>query len=161
MAKYARLNQEELKLFEEDFVKFLVVNGIDAKSWEKMQSDEPQKAERMIDLFSDMVYEIVLQKTEYLVNALDHTAFLFKFESDKATLIVIRDQTGQPIQLENVENFIQLLAKEPARFIADSQQKAYKKNREIEMMELIRKGCLIDEGKLFTAADSFWTAQSN
>ena len=47
-------DRENLK---EDFVDFLVVNGIDAEEWTKLKSNNPDKAQHIIAQFSDVVFE--------------------------------------------------------------------------------------------------------
>lgn len=66
MAKYRNLTQEELVSFEPEFVKYLVVNGIVAEDWEKMKAENPEKAEQIVDIFSDVILEGVLRKIQFI-----------------------------------------------------------------------------------------------
>lgn len=64
--KYARLSMRDLKDLEDEFVKFLILNGITAEDWEKLKRDENDKAELIIDQFSDTIWEGILRKTDML-----------------------------------------------------------------------------------------------
>ncbi|HLW39219.1 MAG TPA: DUF6495 family protein [Brumimicrobium sp.] len=64
--KYARLSISDLKDLEDEFVKFLILNGIAADDWEKLKKEENEKAELIIDQFSDAVWEGILRKTDLL-----------------------------------------------------------------------------------------------
>lgn len=64
--KYARLSISDLKDLEDEFVKFLILNGIAAEDWEKLKKEENEKAELIIDQFSDAVWEGILRKTDML-----------------------------------------------------------------------------------------------
>ncbi len=60
MAKYRSLSQEELKPLEEDFIKFLAANTVAAEDWDKIKKDDPKKAEGLVEIFSDIVWDKAL-----------------------------------------------------------------------------------------------------
>lgn len=62
--KYARLSLADLKDLEKEFIEFLVVNGIEAKDWERIKEEEIEKAEAIIGQFSDVIWEGVLRKID-------------------------------------------------------------------------------------------------
>ncbi len=64
--KYRRLSTDELQELEKEFVHFLVSNGIAADDWVKLKEEENDKAEALIDTFSDVVMEKVLGKVDFL-----------------------------------------------------------------------------------------------
>ena len=64
--KYKRLSIEELKALEKEFISFLASAQITGQDWEKMKVEEASKAEELIDVFSDLVYEKVMNKIQYL-----------------------------------------------------------------------------------------------
>ena len=53
--KYRYLTPEELQLFEDELIQFLIVNGIDGPEWEKINKTNPDKARELVGLFSDVV----------------------------------------------------------------------------------------------------------
>ena len=57
MMKYRRLDQNELKTLEKDFIEFLASQSITADEWENMRKEQQLG---LIDIFSDLVFEKVL-----------------------------------------------------------------------------------------------------
>jgi hypothetical protein len=66
MAKYRVLSLEELKELEKEFIEYLVLNGIEANDWDRLKRDLPQDAEKVIELFSDVVFEKIMRDTRFL-----------------------------------------------------------------------------------------------
>ncbi len=64
--KFRRFNKEELLDLEKEFARFLASQAIPADEWEKIKAEKPQQANDLIDIFSDMVFEQILDKVEYL-----------------------------------------------------------------------------------------------
>lgn len=58
--KYRRLSQEELKDLEQDFINFLASNTVTSEDWVKIKKEFPDRAEKLIEMFSDIVLEKVL-----------------------------------------------------------------------------------------------------
>ena len=80
--KFRKLSLEELELLKEDFIKFLASNTITAEDWVKMKIENIEKAESLIEMFSEIVMEKVYSKIEYLENRTKDSILLFKFEGD-------------------------------------------------------------------------------
>ena len=49
--KYRRLTLEELKPLENEFIDFLVVNGVIADDWEQLLANDVEKSNQIIDAF--------------------------------------------------------------------------------------------------------------
>ena len=64
--KYRRLDLAELKTLEKDFVRFLASNHITADDWVKLKKENPEKVERLLDVFSDIVWSKTLSQIQYL-----------------------------------------------------------------------------------------------
>jgi hypothetical protein len=128
--KYNRLPQEELEKLEKEFVDFLVVNGITAEDWETIKQDH-SKANDIIDQFSDVIWEGILRKAEYLEFTQGELVYCFWFEPKLAHLVVLKRKD------EDVE------------IVQEKQSKPYKTSREMELFKLIQSGALITEGELF------------
>ena len=58
--KYRVLTKDEFEALKDEFVKFLIVQGIDAASWQKMKDLEPDFAQKYLHDFSDFVFENTL-----------------------------------------------------------------------------------------------------
>ncbi len=65
--KFRRLRRDELEEVKSQFVKYLAVNGIDAKSCQDMTDKEPSSADGHILQFSHTTYPGVIEKVEYLL----------------------------------------------------------------------------------------------
>jgi hypothetical protein len=66
LVKYRRLRKDELEELEGEFIKFLASNTVTADDWVKTKAETPEKAEDLLDVFSDIVFEKILEKVEYL-----------------------------------------------------------------------------------------------
>ena len=64
--KYRRLTLEELKPLENEFIDFLVVNGVIADDWEQLLANDVEKSNQIIDAFSEVVFEGIMRKTQFL-----------------------------------------------------------------------------------------------
>ena len=64
--KYARLTKEQLEEMHQEFINFLATQSITADEWEKIKKEKPETAEEELDIFSDLIWEGVLNKVEYL-----------------------------------------------------------------------------------------------
>ncbi len=147
--KYKRLTTEELKELENEFVNFLSSAQITADDWEKMKNNEKDKAEELIDVFSDMVHEKSMQKIEYLEHRSEKTLNLFHCQEDKITLVglQVREDCSMPISFNNP---LTDLTEEAIKNInLFKQEKKYTDERGVEIFDLIQKGCLITDEKLF------------
>lgn len=125
--KYERVSQEELHKLDKEFIDFLVVNGITAKDWINLKENEPLVANEIIDQFSDVVWESILRSTSYLQKIEKNNAYYFKCDKNTIHLIMVDDTSN----------------------LKKSTEKKYTKTRELEMFEMIKKGCQISDGKYF------------
>lgn len=148
MPKYRLLNNYELKQFEKEFIDYLVLNGIDAQSWENIKSEEKDKAERIIELFSDVVFEKIMRKTKYLFNYGTNTAFVLKFLEDKAQLFTLH-LYGKSIIEASEKWLIRFVKKNRQAVQIYFQEKAYGEQREREIFKLMESGAFVAEGQLF------------
>ena len=64
--KYRRLTLEELEPLENEFIDFLVVNGVIADDWEQLLANDVEKSNQIIDAFSEVVFEGIMRKTQFL-----------------------------------------------------------------------------------------------
>ena len=81
--KYARLTKEQLEEMHEEFANFLATQSIDAKEWSTIKESTPEVAEQEIDVFSDLVWEGVLNKVKFLEHFSANQIHLFQLEEDK------------------------------------------------------------------------------
>ncbi|HBN03480.1 MAG TPA: hypothetical protein DD396_05495 [Bacteroidetes bacterium] len=127
--KYHRIPKNELEKLEDDFIKFLVVNGITADDWLAIKENEPVNADQIINQFSDVVWEGILRKIKYLNKVEKDFAYYFKCDATEIHLVRV-------ISAEKINEY-------------HTATKSYSKQRELELFEMIQNGCMISEGLEF------------
>lgn len=146
--KYRQLTKEQFETLHEDFARFLATQSIDAKEWQLIKEEKPNVAEEEMNIFSDMVWDDVLTKVEYLEHFSETTVNLFKCNENDIERIVI--QVDKAINLRDQEGFEWLL-KNPLdptiEFLEGT--KRYESERNAEIFDLIEKGSTISKGDLF------------
>ncbi|MCW3072258.1 MAG: hypothetical protein JWO44_2148 [Bacteroidetes bacterium] len=152
--KYKRLNQEELEALQQDFVNFLAAAQITGPDWEKMKKQELNKANELIDVFSDMVYEKVLGRISYLEYRDAKTLNIFYFGEDKVQLTGLRVKETSPLDLTSPEVISQWNGANNASVNIVRSEKKYEKERQLEIFELLQTGCMITDDKLFRLLNS-------
>ena len=64
--KYARLTKEQFEELHQEFINFLATQSITAEEWSDIKTNKPEVAEQELDVFSDLIWEGVLSKVQYL-----------------------------------------------------------------------------------------------
>src|SRR5690606_17459614 len=88
--KYRILTKEELEELESEFITFLVANGIPGDDWVRIKGNEPEKSQRIIEIFSDVVFEKILSKVHYLEHRQKDVIRICRFGEEKITMNGIR-----------------------------------------------------------------------
>ncbi len=147
--KYRQLTTEQLNEMHEEFAMFLATQKIDSDKWQEIKDTKPEVVAEEVNLFSDLVWEKVLGKINYLTHFVGTNLNLFRFDSELINRIVIKSSK---------ENFDFSKKEDYQWFIDNSKdksfeyfkgQKTYFKDRNIEIFELIEKGCTMDKGDLY------------
>ncbi len=146
--KYRMLTDEELELLEEDLKHFLISNGVDGDTWVKINEKNPEKAIKLIELFSDVVLQKVYEKIKFIEHRTDSSCMVFKLNEDKIELISINSKNPE-LSLKTPELIHQALVKSPDQLTMFKSDKHYTKNREIEIHEMLSQGCV-------NSSESFW-----
>lgn len=151
MSKFRRLSLDELKQLEKEFIDFLVINGIVADDWETLKKDSPDKADGIVDAFSDMVFEGVFQEVAFLEMRTSHDIKTFQCLPDKLILVGLKAPKEIAVDFQD-ETFLQnALIQPPVGLELYTTEKTYHKDRSQELFALTEKGCTITQGKLFKA----------
>jgi len=87
--KYRKLTKEQFESLHKEFAQFLATQKIDVDEWNKMKFQNSSLVEDELNIFSDMVWEDVLNKVEYLEHFSQKSVNLFKCEKDALYRIVI------------------------------------------------------------------------
>jgi len=64
--KYRQLTKEQFESLHQEFAHFLASQSIDVNEWNQIKKEKPQVAEDEMNVFSDMVWDDVLTKTNYV-----------------------------------------------------------------------------------------------
>ena len=80
------LSQEQLLSLEPEFISFLVVHGIDDTLWKKINTDNPDKAQELVRLFSKLVWEKVCDNTKVLKRISEKEMIFVHLEADKGPM---------------------------------------------------------------------------
>jgi Family of unknown function (DUF6495) len=152
---FRRLNTDELTALEKPFINFLVANTITGGDWEKMKIQEPERASKMIDIFSDFIFEERLRKVQFIQHQEPKELRLFKCADDKMLLIGLQVSENSAIDFTKQEDLAKMAIDVIARNEATGgvkiyrAEKKYTRGREREIFELLESGCRISEGNLF------------
>jgi len=147
--KYKRLTTEELQALEPEFVNYLATAQITAQDWEKMKLAEKDKAEDVIDIFCDMVYDRVLRKIKLLEYRDKHTLNIFNCLDDKLELIGLRAKASSLIDFTKENAFSSLTEEQINSIEMVRAEKDYTKEREMELFDLLQTGCFITDDRLY------------
>jgi hypothetical protein len=141
--KYRKLSKDELNEFEKEFINFLVVNGVTADDWVNIKANQKEKAEGIIHKFSDVIFESILRKTNYLEFISPKSIKCFQCLKDDIVLIGIDAPNDSKI------DFTKKINEDFGDLEVYTSTKKYKKQRELEMFDLINAGAQISDGKLY------------
>tara|TARA_Y100000385_G_scaffold77076_1_gene78105 strand:- start:1422 stop:1892 length:471 start_codon:yes stop_codon:yes gene_type:complete len=151
--KYTRLTKEQFEELTQEFINFLATQSITAKEWKEIKENKPAVAEEELDVFSDLVWEGVLSKVDYLENIAPQQMYLFSVDGNQLRLIGLKIKTVE-IDLTTKEGFAwlreNLISDEVELFNAD---KTIESDKNIKIFELIKQGSIITKGELFKYFD--------
>ncbi|APZ47580.1 hypothetical protein BW723_15375 [Polaribacter reichenbachii] len=146
--KYRQLTKEQFESLHSEFAHFLATQSIDAKEWNLIKKDKPEVAEEEMNIFSDIVWDDVLKKTNYLEHFSETSVNLFKCGEEEIQRIAIK--VNWDINLLKQEGF-EWLMKNPLDNSVDifKGSKPYNNKRNKEVFDLIEKGSSISKGEIF------------
>lgn len=96
-----RLVKEELEAVKDEFIAYLIMQGIDADEWEKIQSEDENKAVKIIDEFSFSYFDVMLTGINYATKITDDAVHAIHFRSkDMHHFLYTKDSEGKIGQKE-------------------------------------------------------------
>ena len=99
---FRKLTEDELEELKEEFVQYLVANGVDAELWEQLKKDEPEKSDLFVQQFSNVVLQKSLEKIEYLEHRTPSDVKLFYCGKETIDLIALKSSV---VDLTNMAEF--------------------------------------------------------
>lgn len=150
--KFQRLSMAELENLQDDFVKFLASQGIDAPMWQALKTKEIAKAEGIIDVYSDLVYAQALANCDYLEHISAKEFKSIRFTATQAVVVGVKVKDSSTINL-NAENFNEVLATgiDQGAVTAFTGAKSFTEERAVEMFSWIKKGAYMANGDWYKA----------
>ncbi|MEE2773231.1 MAG: DUF6495 family protein [Bacteroidota bacterium] len=147
--KYSRLTKEQFEEMHQEFINFLATQSITADEWQKIKTEKPEVAEQELDIFSDLIWEGVLNKVEYLEHISEKQLFLFHISEATINLIAIKVEVeGIDITTQNGYGWLQQNLMDDQVNIYTS-TKALTEDRNKDIFALIQQGANITKGELY------------
>ncbi|KIA96778.1 MULTISPECIES: DUF6495 family protein [unclassified Flavobacterium] len=147
--KYARLTKEQFDELHAEFANFLGTQAIDKAEWDSIKINKPEVAEQELDVFSDLIWEGVLSRAEFLEHFSKNHIFLFQ----------CFDTHVQSIVLKSLVPETDFLTKEGLQWLSDNMftetiemkvgKKVFTDDRNTSIFELIQQGAFLSDGQLF------------
>jgi cag pathogenicity island protein 24 len=151
--KYRRLTKEQLEEMHPEFINFLATQTITAKEWDDLKTNQPEVAEQEIDVFSDLVWEGVLNRAEFLEHISPRTMNLFSLgEKEMEVISIMVGDELIDITTPDGYRWLQknLMDDEVKIFTA---KKTYSASPNGDKFKLIETGAVITKGQLFIYFD--------
>jgi hypothetical protein len=149
--KYRQLTKEQFEELHEEFARFLASQKIDVKEWQTIKKDNPKMAEEELNLFSDLVWDDVLSKTEFVEHYSKSSINLFKCQETLIERIMVKtNNTSVDFLTKSGVEWLGLHAGDASLeyFYA---HKDYSKDRNEEIFGLIEKGGIMTKGHLYAS----------
>ncbi len=152
--KYRLLSKSQFEEFHEQFAQYLAAHGIDKEQWDKIKKEDDAKVKEMLEGFSDLIWKIILEKTQYLNYFTKDSINLFRCDKDKLYRILIRSK-AEDIDLSTEEGLTWFYDNsDDKRLEYLKGQKDYSPDRNTELYEMIIRGAQFSDGILYKAVDS-------
>jgi len=147
--KYTRLTKEQLEELHQEFINFLATQSITAEEWAKIKKETPEVAEDELDVFSDLIWEGVLKKVNYLENISAQQMHLFCLTEKEMKLIAVKVMNPD-IDLTTKVGFDWFKKNWQSDFVDYmTAVKAYTEDKNEDKFQLIRQGAVITKGDLY------------
>ena len=152
--KYSRLTKEQFEELHPEFVNFLASQSIDKAEWDTIKENQPEVAEQELDVFSDLIWEGVLTKAEYLEHFSKNHIFLFQCFDTYVNSIVLKSLVPD----------VNFLTKEGLQWLSENMftetiemkigKKVFTEERNASIFGLIQQGAFLSDGQLYQQINS-------
>ncbi|WP_223035041.1 DUF6495 family protein [Hanstruepera marina] len=150
--KYARLTKEQFEELHKEFINFLATQSITAEEWEDIKTNKPEVAEQELDVFSDLVWEGVLGKVEYVEHISPQQMHLFNLNETNMHVIGVKLKNAIDLTTKDGFNWLrENLMNDDVEFM--QAKKDYSEDKHADKFALIKQGGVITKGELFQYFD--------
>jgi len=147
--KYTRLTKQQLEELHQEFINFLATQSITGEEWKNLKAEKPEVAEDEIDVFSDLVWEGVLTKVEYLENISEQQMHLFYLAKKEMKLLSVKIMNPK-IDLTTKTGFGWFKKNWQSDFVEYlTASKAYSEDKNLDKFKLLQQGAVITKGELY------------
>ncbi|MGB5821543.1 MAG: DUF6495 family protein [Saonia sp.] len=152
--KYARLTKEQLEELHTEFINFLATQSITSDEWSDLKINKPRVAEEELDVFSDLIWEGVLSKVDFLENISKQQMHLFHLTDKEMKLISVKVMNPE-IDLGTASGFTWFKNNYQSDFVEYlTASKAYTADKNLDKFSLIQQGAVITKGDLYQWFDN-------
>jgi len=147
--KYSRLTKEQFEELHQEFINFLATQSITGEEWADIKANKPDVAEQELDVFSDLIWEGVLSKVQYLEHISPQQIHLFQCKAKSMRLIALRIENKR-VDFTTKEGFNWLrdnLLSDSIEFF--NAKKEYSDDKHLDIFKMIQSGANITKGVLF------------
>ncbi len=147
--KYTRLTKQQLEELQPEFITFLATQSITGNEWQEIKQEKPAVAEQELDVFSDLIWEGVLNKVRYLENISAKQMHLFDCAEKEMKLISVKVMNPD-IDLTTKIGFDWFKKNWQSDFVEYlTASKAYGTDKNVDKFGLIHQGAVITKGDLY------------
>ena len=152
--KYTRLTKEQFNELHPEFINFLASQSIDKSEWDKIKTEKPDVAEQELDIFSDLIWEGVLTRCEFLEHFSKTHIFLFHCHDAFVKSIVLKSMLSET----------DFLTKDGLQWLSDNMftdniemkigKKEFAEERNVSIFSLIQQGAFLSDGQFYKQIQS-------
>jgi len=148
--KYTLLTKEQFEALHNEFAQFLASQKIDAQLWEKYKKENSKIVDEELAIFSDMVWDDILEKVAYLSQFTPQELYLYKVTASSVDLLMIRIKNDKDLtHHEGFSWLLQNIADDAVEIIKGSKETADLNAKKALLFELIQGGAQITEKQLY------------
>lgn len=150
--KYSRLTKEQFEELHQEFINFLATQSVTADEWENLKVNKPELAETELDVFSDLIWEGVLNTAKYLEHISPNQMHMFSLTEENMKLIGVKLTNDKDLTTTEGYNWLrENLMDDAVEFV--QAKKDYSEDRNLDKFTLIQQGAVITKGDLFKFFD--------
>lgn len=146
--KYSRLTKEQFEELHQEFINFLATQSVTASEWENLKVNKPDLAEMELDVFSDLIWEGVLNTAKYLEHLSPNQMHMFSLNDNNMKLIGVKLTNNKDLTTTAGYNWLrENLMDDAVEFVQAT--KEYSDDKNLDKFKLIQQGAVITKGELF------------
>jgi hypothetical protein len=150
--RFRKLTIEELTAFEPELKQFLILNEIYGDDWEKLNQENPEKAQSLVDIFSDNVLDKVYSKIDFLEKRASKAFSVFSVTNTDIETITIQSNNLELFTNEQIEVALNKHLAELEIFCGTKKIETTKSD---EVFKLIQSGCDLSTYDVWHSFSSF------